>query len=368
VKVAFRVDASLDMGIGHVMRCLTLADAVKAEGGQCTFVCREHDGHLLELINQRGHDAIGFPAEQMNLPSTPAAKEANGTRHANWLGSTWEKDAELTFAALQGETPDWLVADHYALDARWERVLRTACRKLMVIDDLADRRHDCDLLLDQNLGRQAQDYAGRVPAPCPLLIGPDFALLRPEFSAWREYSLQRRKSAPLKRLLITMGGVDQPDATSQVLSALRDCPLPADCAITVVMGPHALWLAGVQEIAETMPWPTEVRVGVSDMVRLMAESDLAIGAAGSTSWERCCLGLPTLMVVLAENQRQAALHLENAHAAVLMELGSGLESNLAARLDALIGHDNLRNDLVLQSSRIVDGAGTKRVLTRIFEC
>ena len=128
----------------------------------------------------------------------------------------------------------------------------------------------------------------------------------PEFAALRAYSLQRRARPQLRQLLITMGGVDKDNATGEVLTALRVCPLPADCQITVVMGTTAPWLSEVEQLARDMPWPTRVLVGVNDMARLMAESDLAIGAAGATSWERCCLGLPTAMFVLAENQKYAA--------------------------------------------------------------
>jgi len=192
----------------------------------------------------------------------------------------------------------------------------------MVIDDLADRPHACDLLLDQTFGREATDYHPFVPAACRLLCGSQYALLRPEFAALRPYSLQRRAQPTLRELLITMGGVDKDNATGQVLQALRSCRLPADCRITVVMGATAPWLDEIRKEAQDMPWPTRVLVGVSDMAQLMADSDLAIGAAGATSWERCCLGLPTIMLVLAENQRKIAEELCEAGAAHLIEVST----------------------------------------------
>lgn len=301
MNIAFRTDASVQIGTGHVMRCLTLADALREQGAECMFICRPHTGHLLDLIAQRGHKAVALPG----LPAEVTGASGD-TTHAHWLGTDWTHDAADTRQALNAEIVDWLVVDHYALERRWEQALRPNCQRLMVIDDLADRPHDCDLLLDQNLGRTAEDYSDLTPDNATRLIGPQYALLRPEFAQLRSASLARRVQPEFKRLLITMGGVDKDNATGQVLDTLKACPLPEGLEITVVMGPHAPWLQHVQAQARQMPWSTQVLAGVSNMAQLMTVSDLAIGAAGSTSWERCCLGLPTIQLVLADNQREAA--------------------------------------------------------------
>ena len=358
--IAFRSDASLQMGTGHVMRCLTLADALRARGASCHFISREHPGHLLETIRQRGHAVAALPmtkreSARTNDPAPPLT-------HASWLGCGWQTDAQQTGAILVNLQPDWLVVDHYSLDQRWEDALAPHFRKLLVIDDLADRPHRCSLLLDQNLGRQAANYASMVPASCDMLIGPHYALLRPEFAALRSYSLQRRQALPaLRQLLITMGGVDQPNATGQVLQALKTCALPADCCITVVMGVTAPWLQNVRELAAQMPWPTEVVVNVTDMAQRMADSDLAIGAAGGTSWERCCLGLPTLMVVLAENQQPGAKALEAAHAARLIGTVSDIATQLPLAIRELIDSDCLKR-MSLAASSITEGHGVEKIL------
>lgn len=309
MKATFRVDASLQIGTGHVMRCLTLADALAARGADCQFICRAHEGNLIELIRSKGYLTHALPiAQEASTGSTALGPEASSPdlAHSHWLGATQAQDAEACTAILAAERPDWLIVDHYALDARWERALAPNYRNLMVIDDLADRPHACDLLLDQTFSRDAADYAPLVPTHCRLLCGSLYALLRPEFAALRPYSLQRRARPTVRELLITMGGVDKDNATGQVLRALRACPLATDCRITVVMGETAPWLDDVRTQAQDMPCPTRVLVGVSDMAQLMADSDLAIGAAGATSWERCCLGVPTIMLVLAENQRKIA--------------------------------------------------------------
>jgi UDP-2,4-diacetamido-2,4,6-trideoxy-beta-L-altropyranose hydrolase len=323
MNIAFRTDASMHIGTGHVMRCLTLANAMRERGAQSTFICRPHEGHLLDFIKQRGHTAKALAPvdDAFTGPADPI--------HAKWLGTDWASDAAQTQQALGDQVVDWLVVDHYALDRRWEQSMRAHTRRIMAIDDLADRPHECDLLLDQNLGRQAKDYGGLLSRHTQTLIGPAYALLRPEFAQWREHSLQRRAQPQLKNLLITMGGVDQANATGQVLDALTRCELPADLRITVVMGPTAPWLVQVQAQAAAMPRPTQVLVGVSNMAQLMAESDLCIGAAGGSAWERCALGLPALVLILAANQHRGAMALQSHGAALVAADTQQLKSQMS---------------------------------------
>lgn len=366
MQVAFRADASLQIGTGHVMRCLTLADALRERGASCTFVCRPHQGHLLALVAQRGHQALALPELQEG-----AQPNHNGTAYGHWLGTHWAADAQdtqQTLSAHMDDQPvDWLVVDHYALDACWEEALRPQAQRIMAIDDLADRPHACDLLLDQNLGRMEADYGGLLKGKTTTLLGPQYALLRPEFAALRVQSLARRQANPrLRRLLITMGGVDKDNATGQVLAALQSCSLPADLRVTVVMGPHAPWLAQVQSQAAQMPWPTEVFVGVDNMAQLMAESDLAIGAAGGTAWERCSLGLPSLVLVLAQNQLLGAVALQVAGAAVAMESQQQITNFFAPQQSANEAKKVL-DKLSQAAAAVSDGEGCQRTVTQMLE-
>lgn len=355
-RIVFRADASLQMGTGHVMRCLTLADTLAAAGADCRFICREHPGNLAAFIRQRG-----YPVHLLALSAIP--EQASPTAHAAWLGAGIAQDAEDTAALLSQLQPDWLIVDHYALDARWETPQRRHVARLMAIDDLADRQHDCDLLLDQNLGRLESDYDRLVPAHCTSLTGPRYALLRPEFAALRAYSLQRRQASTLRSLLVTMGGVDKDNATGSILQALAGSGLPHDCRITVVMGATAPWLQEVTTLAATLPWPVEVRVNVSDMARLMADADLAIGAAGSTSWERCCLGLPTIMLVLADNQQYVADQVAAAGAALVADGRAGLDITLLAALEQLLSLPAA--NMVTRAAALVDGLGAQRVAAKL---
>ena len=362
MKVAFRTDASVQIGTGHVMRCLTLADSLRERGAECAFICSPHPGHLLDLIAQRGHKAVALP-ELASDAAYPVAESA----YAAWLGTDFASDAQDTIQALGNEIVDWLVVDHYALDRRWENALRPGCRRLMAIDDLADRPHDCDLLLDQNLGRRAADYNGLLDANTVTLIGPQYALLRPEFSQLRAESLARRVDPQLKHLLITMGGVDKDNVTGRVLDALKACLLPEDLHITVVMGPHAPWLQQLQYQAGQMICPTTVRVGVTDMARLMVDSDLAIGAAGSTSWERCCLGLPTIQLVLADNQREAAASLAELNVVISVACVPDILFVLPKIMQQIQSRRGLLEMLSEQASKICEGSGASVVACTLWK-
>ncbi|ARQ74453.1 UDP-2,4-diacetamido-2,4,6-trideoxy-beta-L-altropyranose hydrolase [Pseudomonas fragi] len=356
MKIVLRVDASLQMGTGHVMRCLTLANALKQQGNKCEFICREHAGNLIGHIRNQGFDVHELPS------TTSIAIDGPVLAHAAWLGATQEEDAQQCTSIIRQLNPDWLIVDHYALDARWEAALAAHYRKLMVIDDLADRPHISDLLLDQTFGRDSKDYAPWTPSTCTLLCGSQYSLLRPEFAALRDFSLERRRNPQLQHLLITMGGVDKDNATGQILQALKNTALPADCHISVVMGSTAPWLADVRQLAAQMPWPTTVKVGISDMAQLMAENDLAIGAAGATSWERCCLGLPTVMVVLADNQRSIAQCLEQAGAVFVLQDPQEIPDRLPALLDRLIASPTMRVNMSQSASQIADGSGAAKVI------
>lgn len=361
MKVVFRVDASIQMGTGHVMRCLTLADAFKKQGADCHFICREHSGNLIGLITQRGHHVDSLPY----IEASQQLKQQNyaiDLTHSSWLSATQEEDANLCVPIVESLQPDWLIVDHYALDILWEQELRPFCQQLMVIDDLADRYHDCDMLLDQTYGRTSDVYRLLVPEQCQLFCGAQFALLRPEFPLWHDYSIKRRENGQLEHLLVNLGGVDKDNITTQILKNLSKCLLPSSCYITVVMGATAPWIKDVQQQANEMPWITEVVVGINNMAELMANSDLAIGAAGSTSWERCCLGLPTVMICMAENQYVIAKDLHNLGAAISIQ-----QKDINKDLPIILNHissSHLKN-MQYKALQVTQGLGVELLLSYI---
>lgn len=271
MRVAIRADASVTIGSGHVMRCLTLAEALRREGAEVLFLCREVPGHLGEVIRRRGFDLA-------------------------WVEDEGEPAGRLGMAI---DGLDLLIVDHYALDREWEQACRSATKAILVIDDLADRPHDCDLLLDQNLLPNLESrYQGLAPEGCRLLLGPAYALLRDEFYAAKATAQERNQ---VKRLLIFFGGGDPDNLTGRALRELENLAVTADVVIGA-SNPHRRELEALcRENFDR--WTLHVQT--DRMAELMARADLALGAGGSTHWERCLLGLPALVVTVADNQVEA---------------------------------------------------------------
>lgn len=356
-KYLFRADASIDIGSGHIMRCITLANELRRLGNDIYFICRELSGHLGGVL-----DRNNIPYSLLNMPPVNSEKGVQEPiyTHSAWLTVSQEMDFSQSKIIIEDYRPDWIVIDHYALSDIWQKQAATYGAKICVIDDLADRPHYTHLLIDQNVGRIANDYRGLVPECCQLLIGPQYALLRPEFIYWREFSLKRRdKINRIKNILVNLGGVDKDNITEDVLSALANIDsLNKSVSITVVMGKTAPHLHQVIEKSAQMPYKTQVLHSVENMAELMSNSDLAIGAAGSTSWERCCLGLPTILIVLAENQKDIAESLVGLGAAAAIEKDGNRIS------ECLITLNSESLSYMSQKARVlVDGSGVERVIS-----
>ncbi len=356
--IAFRTDASFEMGSGHLMRCLTLADELARRGHECIFAVRSQPGDHSHIVKDSGHELLLLP--RINEECGPGF----GPVHSHWLKGGAERDAEDFTEVLGRRRPQWVVVDHYGIDRFWEEKVRHHCRRIMVVDDLADREHLCDVLLDQNLGKSKADYAVLVPKHAVVLCGPKFALLRPEFSLWRDNSLQQKLSGRGDRLLINFGGVDQNNVTGSVLDTLSRCPGAEDLDVTVVMGSNAPCLADVKALLGQVNLNVELLTGVSNMAEVMADADMAIGAAGATSWERCCLGLPTLLLVIASNQEAVARALCDSGAALGI---FDLEQVPAQLCDSLSRLSAQRTSLGRCASRLCDGRGGLRVADHLDE-
>jgi UDP-2,4-diacetamido-2,4,6-trideoxy-beta-L-altropyranose hydrolase len=337
------------------MRCLTLAKAFKEKNAEVSFICRDHEGNLIEKIQTEGFRVY-------TLTTRSGDNEYQGhLAHSEWLGVSQQQDANDCQPILEEINPDWLIVDHYAIDQTWQLELKPYYQKLMVIDDLGDRNHDCDLLLDQNYGSNAEKYQNRVPETCKILAGSSYALLRPEFAQWREISLKRREhQQKIETLLVTMGGVDPDNYTGQVLKQLNTLQQTTIKEVIVVMGETAPHLETVQQQAQTMSINTTVKTNVSNMAEIMANADIAIGAAGATTWERCCLGLPTIQMVIAENQRQIAQALAKDKVVLLM-------NNIQQLPGLLIEAKSQMTSLEKNASRLVDCQGVVSVIKKMQE-
>lgn len=254
---------------------------------------------------------------------------------------------------------DIAIFDHYDIGAFYERALRPIAKTVMVIDDLADRIHDCDILVDQTFGRAASDYATLVPTGAKILAGAKYALLRPEFAAVHEWAVARRAASHgIGRILISMGLTDLGGITVRVLDAVLAASTGA--AIDVVLGAHATSLDAVRLRAAQRNNVT-VHVDTADMCGLMLAADLAIGAAGTTTWERCCLGLPTVTLTLAENQRDVSCFLGASGA---LSPAGALESVTACVTQLANSHEDWKS-MALAAASVTDGQGVRRLLGQI---
>ena len=356
VKILIRTDSSVQIGTGHVMRCLTLADELRGRGAEVIFVCCEFDGNLCGYIEEKGYIVHRLPVSDEQEHNI----EGN-LKHAAWLGADWQTDAMQVEEIIKDldTPPDWLVVDHYGLDERWERYLRPYCKKIMVIDDLADRAHDCDLLLDQNFYENLESrYNGLVPLDCKKLLGPKYALLRPEFREARKNL--RKRDGHVKRIMIFFGGTDPTNETAKALEAIRMLNRP-DIAVDVVVGafnPHRKIIE--QSASDLLDCTGHFKV--EDMAALMAKADLAIGAGGTTVWERCALCLPSMVTTVAENQERAVSDM--AESGYLLFLGRSEAVSIDSLYHALeiaLQSPWLSISFARETQSLVDGKGAMRV-------
>jgi UDP-2,4-diacetamido-2,4,6-trideoxy-beta-L-altropyranose hydrolase len=340
------------------MRCLTLANALRKQGHKSTFICRIFPGNLGALISRNGHDLHC-------LSAVDGFDEAHTGHlaHAAWLGVSQDQDFEACLAEIGSEKFDWIVVDHYGIDQIWEKRMRAVADHILVIDDLADRQHDCDMLLDQNFGRQYGDYEDLVPENCAKLLGPKYALLREEFAELRPAALKRRSaSKQLQNILISMGGADKDNVTCRILDVLSSSNLRSSIKLTVVLGQSSPHVNQVKAQLKELEHPYDLLVGTNNMAELMVEADIAFGAAGSSSWERACLGLPTILITIAENQVPAAKALNDFGAA--MWIGQYDSAELSDRIYNAINSLTkvaTRNKFTEKNFGIADGDGCIRV-------
>ncbi|GAA5181613.1 UDP-2,4-diacetamido-2,4,6-trideoxy-beta-L-altropyranose hydrolase [Niveibacterium umoris] len=340
MRVVFRADASTRIGHGHVMRCLALATALARRGASCRFVCATEGDGAAAAIRAAGFDLRVLPS----YVTSPA------------------EDAQATLAMLAGAAlPDWIIVDHYRLDARWEVAVQAGGCRVMAIDDLADRRHHCDMFLDQNWHDAPHHrYAGLLPAGCLACFGPGWALLRPEFAAMSP----RERDGSVRRVLICFGGGDASDATARVLKTLQ--PLTRLYAFEVVVGAGYPHLDALTERCKALPGVT-LSVAVSDMAARMRAADLFIGAAGSMTWERACVGLPGITIAIADNQRELGRRLAVAGEGVdLGDFGDEALGRLPAAFRKLVSDRQGLRQMSAALRLRCDGRGAERVAERLY--
>lgn len=360
MNVLIRADAAVHIGSGHVMRCLTLADELRNRGARVAFICRDFEGNLQKHIVSKSYQCF-------LLPRSESTYSIEGDKYAAWLGASQEEDAEATVSICKDYireygNVEWLITDHYAIDERWHRCLRSFVQGIMVIDDIANRPHDCDIILDQNLYDNAKErYTGLVPTKCRLLLGPEYALLRPEFREARERLGARLvRNGNVKRIMVFFGGSDPSNETAKAIRALQILnrnDIEADIIVGIA-NPHR---TEVEELCAQAP-NLHFHCQVPNMADFMCTADLALGAGGSTTWERCALGLPTIAVIIADNQAE----MTETAARQGLQWNAGWYNTLTSDSFAMFIQQSLENSipryLMSQISLTrIDGLGTIRV-------
>ena len=340
-RVMFLPDSGPEIGGGHVMRCLTLAAALGVRGAVCGFAARPSAGRVLDAFAGPGIERL--PVDEGDLPAL--------VRQAETAAASWGAQV--------------VIADHYGLNAHHEARLRGGGRRLIALDDMPTRPHACDLLVDATLGRTADDYNGLLPPDARVLAGPEHALVRPEFATDRQRVLARREDAgPARKLLISLGLTDLRGVTGRIAHLIR--PVLGVIEADIVAGAGAPSLTWLKRL-EVDDARIRVHVETPEMAQLVGEADLAIGAGGSSTWERACLGLPTVVLILADNQRALALALERQGAALAVEAGGeAFGQRLTGAFVRLSGDVGLRASLSRVSAALCDGLGAQRVADAIM--
>lgn len=338
--------------MGHVMRSLTLARALQTRDAEVHFVCREHRGNLVNAIRDSGVPVLVLPP-----PVETPAKNSGG--YGKWLGVSEEQDSRDTLQIMGSPQPTWVVVDSYALSAEWETALRRHGAKIMVIDDLADRTHECDVLLDQNFSENsANRYNGLLPSDCTALLGPRYALLRPEYAKLRRERLYNHET--VSRVFVFFGGTDAENMTALAIEALSN-PQLRSIDLDVVVGPNNPHRQIIEDLAARRG-RTTVHGPRAQLADLMNSADMAVGAGGTNTWERMCLGIPAVVIATAENQRPAS---EALGAAGLVQYAGFASSitlqSLSATLERLSKDLPTLARLSIQNQLKVDGLGAERV-------
>ncbi|MEL7465961.1 MAG: UDP-2,4-diacetamido-2,4,6-trideoxy-beta-L-altropyranose hydrolase [Pseudomonadota bacterium] len=339
LRIAVRADASQKIGTGHIFRSMAAMERWRDGGGGCVFVCRSDEGHLMDFIA-----AAGFPVRAIDAPEDDALADARA----------------FALAVREEGGADAIWVDHYSLDRRWERAARDAADAMLAIDDLADRPHDADIVVDA--GRdpsRAADYDGLLAPEADLLLGLHYVLLRREFTDCTPPP--PRSEGAVGRLLVTLGGNDPLNATGLALDAF-DHPAFAAVEIDVTIGTANPRLTALAARAAALPNVT-AHIQHGRMSDLMAAADLCLGAGGTTSWERCYMGLPTVGLVLADNQTAFMAELEAL--GVARNLGWANTMDAPALREAMLAamaNGPWRAKASRKGGALIDGKGVERTL------
>jgi|APSaa5957512535_1039671.scaffolds.fasta_scaffold04901_5 UDP-2,4-diacetamido-2,4,6-trideoxy-beta-L-altropyranose hydrolase len=348
MDIYIRADSSELIGIGHIMRTLTLSDSLKALGFKIVYICTNAVGNINDLIVRRGYD--------VSIIENSCIKN-NGKRSMPISDECILKDANETIDCIK-EKCNWLIVDHYYIDYRWHSIVRKSTDRIMVIDDLANRKLDCDLLLDQTYGRKVIHYSSLVNHNCKLLLGSKYALIRPQFLSVRDGSIKRRlNNNIIRNILISVGGIDINNVSLALLNTIyKIYKGNGEIVINVVLTGKSPNIDLIKKFIENSSLNMTLFIDVEDMENLMAEADVSIGGGGTTSWERCVVALPSIVVVQADNQKFLSGQLEAKGAIIILKKIDDLPKVIQS-----IEKNSFLSRMSYLASLICDGFGSTRV-------
>jgi UDP-2,4-diacetamido-2,4,6-trideoxy-beta-L-altropyranose hydrolase len=353
----FRVDASTEIGTGHVYRCLTLANYLKCQGFNCEFVCRNLEGNLAAEVADRG-----FKVRLQKKRALKKSLSSDYPEHLRWLSVDWQIDLSETIDLISDLSDIFLIVDHYGIERNWEHEISKVVKGLMVIDDLSNRHHKCNILLDQNLKHDYSNYDQFVSLETKKLFGPNYCLIRDEFSALQGYyGKTNLENLPFK-ILISMGGVDNNNYTLDILRNLDKSRIRKDLDLTVLVGVGYKFTSKLYRFAATSRSRSNIKIvrNSNEVAKLLLENHLVIGAAGSSAWERCCLGIPSIILAIAGNQSEIAKILSLKHAGIEIPIDK-INMQLNESVEELFLERNFLKEMSKQASKLVDGRGVERV-------
>ena len=358
-KFYIRADASPVIGTGHFVRCLNLAKSLIERHAQVTFLSRNLGRDLNDRLISAGCRVIDLPSQ-----NTPSGQ--NPDDYSTWLGADEREDISQCLNLISCSADCSFIVDHYGVNEKWLGMAKKAFRKLIVLDDLAERKLDVDLVINQNLGWKAKDYAHLVGQDTKLLLGPRYALLAENYSKARQKLDRSFKSDAPLRVLVSLGGADIENVTGKVSRVLEEMQTKHDFMLTIVVGPMNTNSNELNAISQRSDGKIVLMQGANNLSDAYASHDIAIGAVGGSSWERCCLGLPTILVPIAENQKSAAKKLQKSGAGFLLDCHhDNFEYDLVKALRQM-SDEETRRVMSKQAMQICDGLGSKRVTNEIM--
>lgn len=356
-NILFRCDASNLIGSGHVIRCRTLARQLKnINKNKVVFLCRQQKGDFIQILKEE-FEVIEL--EKISKKDFLVSKNKN--IYESWLGCSQKEDAKNCLATLKHKKYnfDWIILDHYGIDQKWQSEFLNGFSnnnkpKIMVIDDLANRSHEANIILNQNLIelKLKNPYQSLVPEYCINLLGPKYALLDSEYSKIHNNIKER---VDFKNVLIYFGAVDPKNFVEKSLRKLLEANIP-DLCIDVVISSYSKNYKKIKKISEENN-NVKIHISLPTLVDLISKADFSIGAAGSTTWERVCLKLPTLVIATAENQINLAKSLANKRLIYLIGDWNTSQKKIKNSLNFLINKDFK----FFNFDFLVDGLGAKRV-------